>query len=208
MRKLVALATVWCVCLALEPLRAAAQSLTRPVNGPWAVVQGPLCPNPNNHHCGTPNQQFAYDLIPLDQMGRPNAMLCVGQPVMSPTDGIVIAALDMYPNTPQPGQHPAGNHIVIQRSSYEFILIAHLSPRSLTVTTNSRVAAGQVIGACGHNGSSSAPHVHIHMQDTPNVLMFASRGLPMYFSGVGMMVQGGGCSPIAGGMLQRGMVMC
>lgn len=208
MTKLVAVAATWLICLAVGAIDVAAQSLARPVNGLWAVVQGPLCPTPGNHHCGTANQQLAYDLVPIDQMGRPNAMLCVGQPVMSPSDGVVIAALDMYQNMPQQGQHPAGNHIVIQRSPSEYILIAHLSPRSLTVTVNSRVAAGQVIGACGHNGSSGAPHVHIHMQNTPNVLMFTSRGLPMYFSGVGMMVPGSGCSPIAGGMLQRGMIMC
>ena len=143
-----------------------------PLSGPWGALQGPPCPAPGNHHCGTANQQFAYDFVPLDVYGNPNPNACIGQPILSPTDGIVVEALDAYPNALSPGQHIAGNHIVIQRSPSEYILIAHLSPGTLTVGTGATVAAGQVIGACGYNGNTSAPHVHIHMQAGPVIMNF------------------------------------
>jgi hypothetical protein len=187
---------------------ARAQGMVFPLSGPWGALQGPPCPAPGNHHCGTANQQFAYDFVPLDVYGNPNPNACIGQPILSPTDGIVVEALDAYPNALSPGQHIAGNHIVIQRSPSEYILIAHLSPGTLTVGTGATVAAGQVIGACGYNGNTSAPHVHIHMQAGPVIMNFATLGLPMHFGNGGVRFPGGPCIPLAGNLMLKGMMTC
>lgn len=187
---------------------AEAQPMVKPVQGLWGVLQGPPCPAYGNHHCGTANQQFAYDLVPLDGFGNLAPAFCVGAPIRSPSDGTVIEVLDVYPNLPAPGQHPAGNHVVIQRSPSEYILLAHLSPGSVAVTVGSHVAAGQQVGTCGFNGNTSAPHLHVHMQAAPQVLIFGTPGLPMHFSDGGRLMPGGACVPLGSSPLMKGMVLC
>lgn len=187
---------------------ANAQGLVFPMQGNWGALQGPPCPAPANHHCGTANQQFAYDFVPVNSMGLPNPAACIGQPIISPADGVVVVALDIYPNTPNAGQHIAGNHVVIQRGPSEYILIAHLSPGSVQVPTGSRVNAGQLIGTCGFNGSTSAPHVHIHMQSGPQILAMNTPGLPMFFQTNVWNPMTNSCAPLGGHVLTRGMIIC
>ena len=194
-----------CVIFALVFVSSAsvsAQTLQFPVQGNWLVFQGPPCPayGPPNHHCNTPNQQFAYDLVPAGGS-------CLGAPILSPTSGTVIEALDGYPDYPQFGQHIAGNHVVIQRSPNEYILMAHLAQGSVNVVTGSAVAIGQLIGRCGFNGNSNTPHLHIHMQSGPSIMHFGTPGLPMHFSNVGVLGPAG-CTALNGQLLARGMTTC
>ncbi len=59
-------------------------------------------------------------------------------------------------------------------------MIAHMQPGSLSVTAGDVVEAGQQIGLVGNSGNTSGPHIHIHLQDGPD--LFASTGLPLAFS--------------------------
>jgi murein DD-endopeptidase MepM/ murein hydrolase activator NlpD len=47
------------------------------------------------------------------------------------------------------------------------------------VKTGDKVQAGQKIGQCGNSGNSPVPHLHMHMQNTPDI--FKGEGLPMQF---------------------------
>jgi hypothetical protein len=98
-------------------------ALVLPVTGTWHVLKGPPCPNVNNHHCNVPNQQFALDLIALDPVTLA-AVSCFGMPILSPSKGEVVAAVDGLPDLPI-GQtdpsNPAGNHVVIRRSDAEYL---------------------------------------------------------------------------------------
>jgi murein DD-endopeptidase MepM/ murein hydrolase activator NlpD len=49
------------------------------------------------------------------------------------------------------------------------------------VDTGQRVGAGEVIGECGNSGHGSEPHVHYHLQDSPEFL--AGEGMPAQFRG-------------------------
>lgn len=204
MKQLLAFAMLSCVCAAQS---ANAQPLLFPMQGTWFVLQGPPCPGPGNH-CQTFSNQLAYDLVPIDQFGHPNSPACMGRPIMAPSNGVVIEALNVYPDVPNQTQHPAGNHVVIQRSANEFITIAHLAAASLSVGVGSPVAAGRVIGACGFNGNTGGPHVHIHMQAGPNILNFATPPLPMPFAVSVRNPLTGACTPLGGNIMTMGMVTC
>src|SRR5688500_3609852 len=89
-----------------------APTLVVPVTGAWHVLKGPPCPNANNHHCNVPNQQFALDLIAINPVTLAAAS-CFGMPIVSPSKGQVVTAVDGLPDLPI-GQtdpsNPAGNH--------------------------------------------------------------------------------------------------
>jgi hypothetical protein len=195
------------------PVSASAQGLVSPVSGGWIALQGPPCPAPGNHHCSTPNQQFAYDLVPLSPAGTPTS--CIGMPIRSPANGVVTAVHNAYPNNPPgvpsmagPGVHPAGNHIVIQ-SAAGYILLGHLTPGSMTVSVGTSVSAGQVVAQCGHNGNSSFPHLHVHMQTHPDPANFASPGIPMTFSNISLSYPPGSpCTNYPSWIPGKGVVFC
>jgi hypothetical protein len=191
---------------------AIAQNLQFPMKGSWFVLQGPPCPHFGNH-CQAPSNHLAYDFVPVtptpaNPFGQPNPPACMGQPIMSPSSGEVVEASNMYSDMPIPGQHPAGNRVVIRKSPNEFIVIAHLMQNSLAVAPGASVKAGQPIGACGFNGSTNAPHVHIHMQAGPSILNFGTPPLPMLFNVNVRVPPTGACVPLGGNMLTIGMVTC
>jgi len=77
-----------------------------------------------------------------------------------------------------------GNHVVIRHAEGEYALYAHLIGGSVTVAPGDVVEAGQVIGRCGHSGHSSEPHLHFHVQDSPD--LFEGMGLPVTFLDVAL----------------------
>lgn len=52
---------------------------------------------------------------------------------------------------------------------------------SATVQVGDPVKQGQPLAAVGNNGHSSAPHLHLHVQDTPSADSSADRTYPMLF---------------------------
>ncbi len=44
-----------------------------------------------------------------------------------------------------------------------------------------RVTPGQVLGLTGSSGNSSEPHIHFHVQDSPNVGTGTPVGIPVRF---------------------------
>ena len=64
----------------------------------------------------------------------------------------------------------------------EYLLIAHLQNGSVKVQTGDTVVAGQVLGLTGNSGKSDQPHIHIHLQDGPDIFSVEAIGLPLTFS--------------------------
>jgi hypothetical protein len=182
----------------------AAPALVMPVTGEWLAVDGPPCADRDEGDCGSTNTRFALELVPLDAFGRP-AATCLNRPVGSPTDGVVVAVLDAYPNVGQPGQHRFGNHIVIQRGDAVFVVLGSLMHGSIKVVAGDRVAAGQEIARCGFSGASGRSALHVHMQAARDILDGDSTGLPMSFGDLAVRTPGG-CQPTS--MLYRGQGTC
>ncbi len=71
-----------------------------------------------------------------------------------------------------------GNYIILKgKDAYAFF--AHSRNGSLKVKAGDKVTAGQQLGEVGHSGNSTAPHLHFHLMDSPDIL--TAKGLPCCF---------------------------
>lgn len=72
-----------------------------------------------------------------------------------------------------------GNHVIL-RTGETFALFAHLAPGTVAVKTGQSVRAGDVIGRVGHTGNSTAPHLHVQLMDSADLLV--AKGIPCAFA--------------------------
>lgn len=168
------------------------QQLARPLlfplqSGQWSVGAGGV--TALNHHVAHPAQAAALDLVGVRPDGGRAAGVCprelaryeaFGRDVVSPCDGVVVAAhdgeVDQHPhrNLPAP---PPGNHVRID-SGTETVLLSHLKHNSVRVTVGDTVTAGQVLAAVGSSGRSSEPHLHVHAERDGHAVRLRFRNLP------------------------------
>lgn len=144
-----------------------------------------------NYHAMTPDQRWAYDLL-VEPAGHGSEVLedygCYNTPVVAPVSARVHYAVDGAPDH-VPGEvsmdhkNPTGNHVVLKIETGTYLLIAHLKPGSVLVSTGDEVLEGEAVGACGNSGNTSEPHIHIHhqRQDPKDRPLNFSEGLPLYF---------------------------
>jgi hypothetical protein len=162
-----------------------------PFEGQWFVLWGGRS-IADNYHADTPNQRFAYDFMVVENGkyfkgdGSNNEdYLCFGKKVLAPGAGIVLEAENsIIDNTPpeENWDQPLGNHVVIDHGNGEYSLLAHLKQGTVAVLAGDSVVAGQLLGLCGNSGGSDLPHLHFHMQNTPDILdIMGAQGLPAQF---------------------------
>jgi murein DD-endopeptidase MepM/ murein hydrolase activator NlpD len=162
--------------------------LRLPFEGEWTVVWGGRT-LAQNHHAGTVDQRFGLDLVvTVDGAGHTSQgdansdYHCWGRPVQAPAGGLVVVASDgIRDNTPGETnrRRPLGNHVVIDHMNGEYSFLAHLRNGSVHPRAGEEVTAGAPLGECGNSGHSSEPHLHYHLQDTPE--FGAGEGLPAWF---------------------------
>jgi len=74
-----------------------------------------------------------------------------------------------------------GNHLVLKKhDAGVYAFIAHARPGSLRVKDGQEVEAGQLVAEVGHSGNSTAPHLHFHLMDGPDIL--TANALPCAFA--------------------------
>ncbi|MBN2018777.1 MAG: peptidoglycan DD-metalloendopeptidase family protein [Sedimentisphaerales bacterium] len=151
--------------------------LSLPFKGKWLVVWGGDTRELNQHH-DFPNQQFAFDLLGVDDNGKTRKgqsntnedYFAFGREIISPADGnvtdVINGVRDNVPGSMNP-YSALGNAVVIQNRENEVSILAHLKLDSIKVKAGDKVTKGQVIGLCGNSGNSSEPHLHYHLQNTP-----------------------------------------
>lgn len=161
-----------------------------PLDGPVTVAWGGGT-GEVNYHVVLPDQRWAYDLLVTEQgrshRGDGTALadyFAFDQPVRAPAGGVIRVAHDAEPDV-APGERspkPAfGNHVVIEVAPGEFLFVAHLRQGSVLVAVGEHVATGQRLGRVGNSGTTTEPHVHLHLQDTPRP--FFGEGIPFEFHG-------------------------
>ncbi len=123
-------------------------------------------------------------------------------PVLAPIGGKVIAAKDGWPErkraTPldilaaltagvrlsEPRLRAdyrlvAGNYIIIEgREGFAFL--AHATTGSILAAEGQQVRAGEPVARVGDTGNSTAPHLHYHLMDGPD--LWTANGLPSCFA--------------------------
>lgn len=166
--------------------------LRLPFDGEWYVTWGGRTPE-DNYHAVDKGQRFAYDfLIARDDSSHgashggkgaaPEDYYCWDRPILAAAPGTVVRVVDGLPDNPigtMDAKNPGGNHVVVDLGHSEYAFFAHLRQGSVAVREGESVAAGQELGRCGNSGNSSEPHLHFHLQTTPD--LGTGEGLPAAF---------------------------
>lgn len=159
-----------------------------PFDGAW-VAAGAGATGATNHHDRIPSQKYAADLAALCDDGRlfrgdgarQEDSCTFGTPVLSPVDGEVVLAVDGHADGDSRDVLP-GNHVVIRLDEGRYVALAHFRRGSVLVREGEGVRTGQQIAEAGNSGNSDFPHLHVHVQDTPEYDIRASRALPWRFA--------------------------
>ncbi len=151
--------------------------LSLPFKGKWLVIWGGDTKELNQHH-DAPNQQFAFDLLGVNEEGKTRKgegntnedYFAFGREILAPADGVVTDVINGVRDNVPWSMNPysaLGNAVFIQHRENEVSVLAHLKLDSIKVKVGDKVARGQLIGLCGNSGNSSEPHLHYHLQNTP-----------------------------------------
>jgi hypothetical protein len=211
---LVAIGTVFLLIQLVRIYTPAADPATvaPPLAGEWAMLAGGRSALVS-HHDPTPIVSNAVDFVLLDEEGsgyrgdprREKAWYGFGEPVLAPADGTVVSVSDIHPDEPvgNTGQKPSyGNHVLLDIGGGRYAVLAHLQQGSARVSEEERVRVGQPIAAVGDSGDSLVPHLHFHVQDSPD---FSEQVLtvPVVFRDA-VLIRGGRESTPAEADLRRG----
>lgn len=202
----------------LEPVLAESRFLDHqteaflrlPFKGEWFVVWGGRSLE-QNYHAANRAQRFAMDAVILrdgaSHQGDPGTLEnyhCWDQPILAPAEATVVTAVDGLPDNEigsTDARNPVGNHVVLDFGTDEFGFLAHMRQGSVRVQAGETVTAGQELGRCGNSGNTSEPHLHFHLQTTPD--LSNGEGLPAAFNDYmadGKVVEKG--EPVAGQAIQ------
>ncbi|MBN9612854.1 MAG: M23 family metallopeptidase [Actinobacteria bacterium] len=186
--------------------------LSYPFTGRWLAQNSPgdRVPSHGTTRFGT---AYAIDFVPVDAGGRtapltvgsllrseaPERFPGFGRTILSPIDGIVVAAAGDEPDHPAHRGLPsvgyartqkrriaegwvalAGNHVLIE-SAGTMIAVCHLQQHSLLVRPGQVVHAGAPVGRCGNSGNSTEPHVHVQAIDNRDPAQ--AEAVPITFNG-------------------------
>ncbi|MBF0381080.1 MAG: urea transporter [Magnetococcales bacterium] len=149
-------------------------SINPPFVGKWYVYQGV---DDVWTHKGV--WRHALDFIVHDKEGNSyknrgtnlEDYYAYGRPVVAPTSGYVVEAIDHIHDNPidQPNSVDNwGNTVIIQQDfTGIYISLSHFAKNSLKCKKGDYVELGQVLGLCGNSGYSAQPHIHLQAQISP-----------------------------------------
>jgi hypothetical protein len=202
-----------------EQLPAVTVSTNRPIivdnpmtGGDWVAINA-CCSTFNAHRGGliggagrpVSGERYAIDFIRTDtqaQLYKPGAPPALsnnysyGAHVSAVTDGTVVGVQEGLPDQP-PDTKPTGltlnefggNQVVVKLRPDVYAFYAHFVPGTIKVHVGQRVHTGQLLGALGNSGNSSAPHLHFQLMDGPSPL--TSEGLPFEFRSLTLLANAG-----------------
>ncbi|WP_266168287.1 M23 family metallopeptidase [Dyella subtropica] len=138
--------------------------------------------------------RFAVDWIKVDDSGkhargdgaRPADWFGYGEDVLAVADATVVDAKDgmaeperVSSSNKVPMENASGNFIALDLGQGRYVFYEHLKPASIKVHLGDKVKRGQVIGLLGYTGSTTGPHLHLHVSDGKTPL--DAEGLPYAF---------------------------
>ena len=179
----------------------------------WYWTDGQSHVTGSNHRSSS-SQRFAYDFVVRRWNGtqwtsrkagasgnRNENSLIWGLPVYAMADGWILrCGRSKADNMPGEKTGGAGNFLRIVHAGGEVALYAHLRKDSIptalcpkpgvnaTETTAVHVEAGQMLGRVGNTGSSSGPHLHVHVDTTGED---GGQGRPLHFRNIRTRFAGG-----------------
>ncbi len=155
-----------------------------PCNGEWYVEYGGTKKS-NSHSWDILSQRYAYDLeirkndLPYHDDYKENKnYYSYLKNIICPCDGWVIKVENSYDNTRilenrpviNDIKDPCGNHIIIKHPHNEYSFICHLEKNTITVHEGDLVKEGEILGKVGNSGNTQGPHIHFHLQNSPDII--------------------------------------
>jgi len=169
-------------------LAAGDEEYRLPFKGRWYVVQGGDSLDVN-HHMGNPAEWYGVDFMKPEEAkpgdkkkheGPPDlqndrdfsskAFYCWNEPVLAPSDGEVVQAVEEFADNAvgmKDEAHPDGNYLVIKSPAGRFIFLSHLQQGSLLVKSGAHVSAGDPLAKCGNSGNTEHPVLHMRVVTDP-----------------------------------------
>jgi murein DD-endopeptidase MepM/ murein hydrolase activator NlpD len=140
----------------------------RPFDGNFPVLQKPF--GTFSHGTGSQNEE-AWDWA-----------MPQGTPVLAARDGVVVGVrADCTEGGPDQALKEDANSVLLRHDDGTFSEYLHLKPGGVAVRLGARVRAGERLGASGHTGFSSEPHLHFAVFHTLDGE--TRRTLPIQFEG-------------------------
>ncbi len=161
--------------------------LALPFSGEW-VATGAGATGLTNHHDRIPSQKYSIDFARVGEDGRlfigdgeaSQDSHTWGAEVISPVTGTVVFAVDTLEDD-NSMEYLAGNHVIIQVSDTVFVALGHFMQHTLKVEKGDLVFTGDPLALVGNSGNTDFPHLHIHVQTTPEYDLHETRTLPFRF---------------------------
>jgi len=170
--------------------------LELPFEEEWHISAGGRTHLEGGHHFIThgSGQRYAYDIFKVvdgsgysGDGGTNEDTYTFGARLNAPGEGKIIALENNIEDNSKPGtvndninsSNLAGNYIMIDHLNGEYSLMAHFKKGTIIVSIGDTVTKGQEVGKAGNSGNSTGPHLHYHIQNTPNYL--DGIGLPAQF---------------------------
>lgn len=167
-------------------------ALKLPFKGEWYTYWGGTDKRQNYHVASIP-QQGAFDFFVVDKNDksyersgtRNEDYYAFGKPLYAVCDAVVFdvntGVEDNRPSQMNPVE-AMGNYVILKTANEEYIFYAHFQNESIKVKKGDTVKQGQYLGNCGNSGNSSEAHLHLHIQDGPNVI--ADVGVGCFFESI------------------------
>jgi murein DD-endopeptidase MepM/ murein hydrolase activator NlpD len=164
-------------------------SLQFPAEGTWFTVWGGTT-REQNYHIAYRSQRGAFDFLILGSQNKTyrghgtknEDYYAFGQPLYAVCDAEVFRITTGVEDN-RPGvmnaEQMLGNSVTLKTEHDEYIVYAHFQKGTLAVREGDRVTKGMYLGNCGNSGNSSEPHLHLHVQDGPD--MMSATGIRAYF---------------------------
>lgn len=158
-----------------------------PFRGRWTCTQGL---DGEHTHQGPWRHAFDFQIVDADgheYCGSPDELTdyhCYKLPVLAAAAGLVVKIENDIADNPVGRMNLVqnwGNVVVLQHGLGIYSLVAHLARRSIKVKEGQQVVQGELLGLCGNSGRSPTPHIHFHLQGTPNL---GANTLPISFCDV------------------------
>lgn len=161
--------------------------LNLPFDGEWVAI-GSGATGLTNHHNRISSQKYAADLTRVGENGKlftEDGSLSIHSKswdaeILSPVDGVVETAVDGYLDD-RSKRALAGNHVAIKMADSVYVMMAHFKLGSLMVQQGDSVKVGDPIARAGNSGNSDFPHLHIHVQTSPEYDIEETQTLPYRF---------------------------
>lgn len=193
--------------------------MTLPFNGRWRAMWGGGT-RENSKYFGNRSCHHVLEFVISTRFGKTHRgdgrhnedYFAFGKPVLAPAAGTVVAVVDGVkdnrPHAPNTFDR-LGNAVMIQHSTNEYSVVAHLKQDSVVVRVGDDVLARQPIALCGNSGDSSQPSIYFQLQDSPAIL--SGSGYHTVFSNLYVLKKGevrvvDGHSPVRGEYVQQRLV--